>query len=109
MGLNKKSVDDIEQDIQNKKVKSENQIRALEFLINNEGVIIWDLETFADITYIASDNAVKPTLSFKVSSNLAGTVQQNAKSVNELYKLIDGVIIPQLMNNATDIQLLKLK
>ena len=68
-----------------------------------------DLETFADITYIASDNAVKPTLSFKVPSNLAGIVQQNAKNVNELYKLIDEVIIPQLMNNATDIQLLKLK
>ena len=68
-----------------------------------------ELGTFADITYVTSNNAVKPTLSFKVPSNLAGIVQQNAKNVNELYKLIDGVIIPQLMNNTTDIQLLKLK
>lgn len=68
-----------------------------------------ELETFADVTYVTSNNAVKPTLSFKVPSNLAGIVQQNAKNVNELYKLVDEVIIPQLMNNATDIQLLKLK
>ena len=55
----KKSVEDIEQDIQNKKVKSEKQIRALEFLINNEGVIISDLETFADVSKAVLNTLLK--------------------------------------------------
>ena len=46
----KKEQEEVEQDIQIKKIKSEKQIRALEFLLENEGVIISDLETFADVS-----------------------------------------------------------
>ena len=46
----KKEQEEVEQDIQSKKIKSEKQIRALEFLLENEGVIISDLETFADVS-----------------------------------------------------------
>ena len=68
-----------------------------------------DLEVYKDITYIKTDNAIQPTLSFKVPSNLAGIIQANSQNINELYKLIDEVIIPQLINNSADIEILKLK
>ena len=55
-----------------------------------------DLEVYEGTTYITTDNAIQPTLSFKVPSNLGGMVQANTQNINKLYKLIDEVIIPQL-------------
>lgn len=46
----KKDTDEIEEAIENKKIKSEKQIRALKFLIENEGVLVSDLEIFADVS-----------------------------------------------------------
>ena len=68
-----------------------------------------DLEVYKDTTYITTDNTIQPTLSFKVPSNLGGIIQTNSQNINELYKLIDEVIIPQLINNSADIEVLKLK
>ena len=53
----KKDEDEIEQDIENGKIKSEKQIRTLKFLIENEEALISDLEMFAD-----SSRAVVSTL-----------------------------------------------
>lgn len=44
----KKDEDEIEQDIENGKIKSEKQIRTLKFLIENGEALISDLEMFAD-------------------------------------------------------------
>ena len=44
----KKSEDEIEIDIENKKIKSEKQIRILHFLMENDAVTISDLEIFTD-------------------------------------------------------------
>ena len=68
-----------------------------------------DLEVYEDTTYITTENAIQPTLNFKVPSNLGGMVQANSQNINKLYKLIDEVIIPQLINNSADIEILKLK
>lgn len=68
-----------------------------------------DLEVYKDTTYITTDNAIQPTLSFKVPYNIGGIIQENAQNINKLYKLIDEVIIPQLVNNSADIEILKLK
>lgn len=46
----KKEEYEIEMAIENKQVKSEKQIRALRFLMANEGVLISDLEIFADVS-----------------------------------------------------------
>lgn len=46
----KKDVEEIEEAIENKKVKSEKQMRALQFLMENEGVLVSDLEMFADVS-----------------------------------------------------------
>lgn len=45
-----KSIDDIKYDIENKVIKSDKQKRALNFLINNEGITLQELESFTDTT-----------------------------------------------------------
>lgn len=42
--------EEIELAIENKEIKSEKQMRALRFLIENEGVLVSDLEIFADVS-----------------------------------------------------------
>ena len=46
----RREAEEIEKEIENKKLKSEKQIRALRFLLENEGVFVSDLEMFADIS-----------------------------------------------------------
>lgn len=46
----KKSIEDIENDIENKVLKSEKQIRILKFLKNNDEVLFSDLEMFVEAT-----------------------------------------------------------
>ena len=57
-----KDLDEIEQDIENKKIKSDKQIRALKFLMENSNneILSTDLQMFADVT-----NAVLKTLEKK--------------------------------------------
>ncbi|MCF0126385.1 MAG: hypothetical protein HUJ68_11660, partial [Clostridia bacterium] len=44
----KKSIDEIEFDIENKKLKSEKQIKILKFISDNEGATIPEIEMFTD-------------------------------------------------------------
>ena len=46
----KKDIEEIEQEIETKKIKSEKQIRALRFLSENDGSLITDIEMFADVS-----------------------------------------------------------
>lgn len=46
----KKDADEIEEQIEAKQIKSEKQIRAMRFLMENEGVLVSDLEMFADVS-----------------------------------------------------------
>lgn len=46
----KKEADEIEMQIESKKIKSEKQIRALRFLLDNDGVLVSDIEMFADVS-----------------------------------------------------------
>lgn len=46
----KQSEDELENAIVTKKIKSEKQIRAIRFLQENEGVLVSDLEIFADVS-----------------------------------------------------------
>ena len=73
------------------------------------GINNLDLEVYKDTTCITTENAIQPTLNFKVPSNLGGIMQENSQNINKLYKLIDEVIIQQLINNSADIEILKLK
>ena len=44
-----------------------------------------DLEVYKDTTYVTTDNAIQPTLSFKVPSNIGGVIQENEQNINKLY------------------------
>ncbi len=46
----KKEIEEIEQDIENKKIKSEKQIRAIKFLKENDGALTTELKDFADVS-----------------------------------------------------------
>lgn len=67
------------------------------------------LDTYNTLTYAFSNNAISPNIKLKVASNLGSIIQQNAKSINDIYKLIDEVLIPQIATNTADIAVLKLK
>lgn len=67
------------------------------------------LDTYNSLTYVFSNNAISPNIKLKVASNLGSIIQQNARSINDIYKLIDEVLIPQIADNTTNIELLKLK
>ena len=58
-----------------------------------------DLEVYKGTTYITTDNAIQPTLSFKVPSNIGGVIHGNSQNINNLYKLIDEGV------NKTDIDI----
>ncbi len=61
-----------------------------------------NLEVYEDTTYITTDNAIQPVLSFRVPINIGGIIQENAQNINKLYNIYDDVIIPQLINNSAD-------
>lgn len=55
----KKENDEIDFLIESKKIKSDKQIRALEFLKENDGILTTDLETFADVSRAVINSLVK--------------------------------------------------
>lgn len=74
-----------------------------------DGVIDIDLDTFGEKTYFNILNSLPGTLDFKVPSNIASIVQANSKAINELYNLIDTLVLPNILQNTTDIEMLKLE
>jgi primosomal protein N' (replication factor Y) len=55
----KKDEEEIELAIESKQIKSDKQIRALHFLIENEDVLVADLEVFADVSRAVINTLVK--------------------------------------------------
>lgn len=74
-----------------------------------ENCVDIDLDTFQDKTYFSIENSLPGTLDFKVPSNIASIVQSNSKAINELYNLIDTLVLPNILQNTTDIEMLKLE
>lgn len=74
-----------------------------------ENCVDIDLDTFQDKTYFNILNSLPGTLDFKVPSNIASIVQSNSKAINELYNLIDTLVLPNILQNTTDIEMLKLE
>ena len=68
-----------------------------------------DLDTFQDKTYFNILNSMPGSLDFKIPSNLASIVQSHTKDIKILYDLIDRLIIPNLIENKSDLALLSLK
>ena len=74
-----------------------------------ENCVDIDLDTFGEKTYFNILNSLPGTLDFKVPSNITSIVQANSKAINELYNLIDTLVLPNILQNTTDIEMLKLE
>ncbi|BDC01597.1 hypothetical protein CP118TE_13060 [Clostridium perfringens E] len=68
-----------------------------------------DLGTFQDKTYFNILNFMPGNLDFKIPSNLASIVQSHTKDIKIIYDLIDRLLIPNLIENKSDLALLSLK
>ncbi|PWX10440.1 hypothetical protein CYK67_14235, partial [Clostridium perfringens] len=68
-----------------------------------ENCVDIDLDTYQDKTYFNILNSLPGSLDFKVPSNIASIVQANSKAINELYSLIDTLVLPNILQNTTDI------
>lgn len=74
-----------------------------------ENCVDIDLDTFQDKTYFNILNSMPGTLDFKIPSNLASIVQSHTKDIKIIYDLIDRLLIPNLIENKSDLALLSLK
>ena len=74
-----------------------------------ENCVDIDLDTFQGKTYFNILNSMPGNLDFKIPSNLASIVQSHTKDIKILYDLIDRLLIPNLIENKSDLALLSLK
>ncbi|MGL6184711.1 MAG: BppU family phage baseplate upper protein [Clostridium chrysemydis] len=59
-----------------------------------ENCVDVDLDTYQDVTYVNIENSIKGTLEFKVASNIGSMVQNMAKEVNNIWDVINNMILP---------------
>lgn len=57
-----------------------------------------ELKSYEEITHILSLNNVSPLLSFELPTNLSKVINQNSKRLSALEDLIDGMIIPGVID-----------
>ncbi|BDU81824.1 BppU family phage baseplate upper protein [Clostridium perfringens] len=74
-----------------------------------ENCIDIDLDTFQDKTYFSILNKIPGTLDFKVPSNLGSVVQSIAKEVNNIWDVINNLLVPGLMDTKKTLALKTIK
>ena len=57
-----------------------------------------DLDTFQDITYVNIENSLQGTLDFKVPSNIGSSLQNLAKEVNNIWDVINNLLVPGILD-----------
>lgn len=63
-----------------------------------ENCVDIDLDTFGEKTYFSIENSIKGTLDFKVPSNIASIVQNTAREVNNIWDVINNLLVPSLID-----------
>ena len=63
-----------------------------------ENCVDIDLDTFGEKTYFNILNSLPGTLDFKVPSNIASIVQNTAKEVNNIWDVINNLLVPSLID-----------
>lgn len=74
-----------------------------------ENCIDIDLDTYSGKTYFKIENNLPGLLDFKVPSNIASIVQANSKAINELYDLINKLLVPGLLDTKKAVALKAIK
>lgn len=73
-----------------------------------ENCVDIDLDTYQDVTYVNIENSIKGTLEFKVASNIGSMVQNMAKEVNNIWDVINELLVPNILKANGNLALLKL-
>ncbi len=63
-----------------------------------ENCVDIDLDTFQDKTHFNIENSIKGSLDFKVPSNIASIVQNTAREVNNIWDVINNLLVPSLID-----------
>lgn len=63
-----------------------------------DGVIDIDLDTYQEKTYFNILNSLPGTLDFKVPSNIGSVVQNMAKEVNNIWDVINNLLVPSILD-----------
>ncbi|MBI6005991.1 hypothetical protein H8J86_08485 [Clostridium perfringens] len=63
-----------------------------------ENCVDIDLDTFGEKTYFSILNSIKGSLDFKVPSNIASIVQNTAREVNNIWDVINNLLVPSLID-----------
>lgn len=74
-----------------------------------ENCIDIDLDTYQDKTYFNILNSLPGTLDFKVPSNIGSVVQNMAKEVNNIWDVINNLLVPSLIETNKNIALATIK
>lgn len=73
-----------------------------------DGLIDIDLDTYQEKTYFSIENSLPGTLDFKVSSNIGSVVQNMAKEVNNIWDVINNLLVPGILKANGNLAMIKL-
>lgn len=73
-----------------------------------ESCVDIDLDTFIEKTYFNILNSLPGTLDFKVPSNIGSVVQNMAKEVNNIWDVINNLLVPSIVKANGNLAMLKL-
>ncbi|MGU9358557.1 BppU family phage baseplate upper protein [Clostridium perfringens] len=73
-----------------------------------ENCVDIDLDTFGEKTYFNIENSIKGSLDFKVPSNIGSVVQNMAKEVNNIWDVINNLLVPSIVKANGNLAMLKL-
>ncbi|PWW86606.1 BppU family phage baseplate upper protein [Clostridium perfringens] len=63
-----------------------------------ENCVDIDLDTYQDKTYFSINNTIPGSLDFKVPSNIGSVVQNMAKEVNNIWDVINNLLVPSILD-----------
>lgn len=73
-----------------------------------ENCVDIDLDTFGEKTYFNILNSLPGTLDFKVPSNIGSVVQNMAKEVNNIWDVINNLLVPSIVKANGNLAMIKL-
>ncbi|EDT13966.1 BppU family phage baseplate upper protein [Clostridium perfringens] len=73
-----------------------------------ENCVDIDLDTYQEKTYFNILNSLPGTLDFKVPSNIASIVQNTAREVNNIWDVINNLLVPSIVKANGNITMIKL-
>ncbi|MGU8884611.1 BppU family phage baseplate upper protein [Clostridium perfringens] len=73
-----------------------------------ENCVDIDLDTYQDVTYVNILNSLPGELDFKVPSNIGSSLQNLAKEVNNIWDVINNLLVPSIVKANGNIAMIKL-